>query len=154
MKYPKLWIFLSFLLIGAMVMAPLSGCSSRSGSLIRYNISEGVDNLDPQFAEDPNELLIILNCFEGLFRLDEQGVPVLAAAESYTLSADECTYTFQLRKGLSWSDEVPLTAHDFVFAFRRILQPNSPAQSSTKRPDPTGAAAQTTCIKRYSLSLR
>ena len=126
MMRTKRWIFLSFVLIAAMLL-PLFGCASGSGSLIRYNISQGVDNLDPQFAEDPNELLIILNCFEGLFRLDEEGVPVPAAAESYTLSEDERTYTFSLYRDLTWSDETPLTAHDFVFAFQRLLQPDSPA---------------------------
>lgn len=130
MMRTKRWIFLSFVLIAAMLL-PLFGCSSGSGSLIRYNISQGVDNLDPQFAEDPNELLIILNCFEGLFRLDEEGVPVPAAAESYTLSDDERVYTFSLRRDLMWSDETPLTAHDFAFAFQRILQPDSPAPNAS-----------------------
>ena len=130
MMYAKRWIFLSLVLVFALVL-PLCGCSSGSGALIRYNISEGVDNLDPQFAQDPNEQLIILNCFEGLFRLDEDGVPVPAAVESYTVSADEREYTFSLYRDLAWSDETPLTAHDFEFAFRRLLQPDSPAPAAS-----------------------
>lgn len=128
MKHIKLWIILP-LLIGT-ILLPLSGCSFRSNPLIRYNISEGVDNLDPQFAQDPNELLIVLNCFEGLFRLDEEGVPVLAAAERYTVSQDKRIYTFYLKENLCWSDEQPLTANDFVFAFQRLFQSNSPAPNA------------------------
>ena len=39
-----------------------------------------------------------------------------ALAQSYTLSPDEMTVTIDLRSGLRWSDGVPLTAGDFVFA--------------------------------------
>lgn len=130
MKHNKLWMILSLLVFGTM-MLPVSGCSFQSSSLLRYNISEGVDNLDPQFAEDPHELMVVLNCFEGLFRLDEDGVPVHAAAQSHTLSDDQKTYTFYLRENLCWSDGQPLTADDFVFAFQRLLQSDSPAPSAS-----------------------
>jgi oligopeptide transport system substrate-binding protein len=51
-----------------------------------------------------------------------------AAAESYEVSSDGLTYTFQLRPKGAWSDGVPVRAQDFVLGWRRILDPrvNSP----------------------------
>src|ERR1700730_6879 len=51
-----------------------------------------------------------------------------AAAESYEVSSDGLTYTFHLRPRGAWSDGVPVRAQDFVFGWRRILDPrvNSP----------------------------
>lgn len=123
-----LWIFLSLLICSLTLTT--AGCSLRSRPLIRYNISQGVQNLDPQFAQQPNELLVVLNCFEGLFRLDEEGTVVPAAVERYLLSQDRCTYTFYLKKDLQWSDGIALTAHDFVFAFQRLFQTSSPAPNA------------------------
>jgi ABC-type oligopeptide transport system substrate-binding subunit len=45
------------------------------------------------------------------------------AAESWTVSPDGRTWTFRLRRGLTWSDGRPLTAEDFVWSFRRQLLP-------------------------------
>ena len=110
----------------------LTGCSlpGSDDNLIRYNISVNVDNLDPQYISTANETLLILNCFKGLMKLDANGRPVTALAERYTLSEDKRVYTFYLREGLKWSDGEPLTAGDFVFAFRRLFNPDSPSPSA------------------------
>lgn len=110
----------------------LTGCSlpGSDDNLIRYNISVNVDNLDPQYISTANETLLILNCFEGLMKLDASGQPIAALAERYTLSEDKQVYTFYLREGLKWSDGEPLTAGDFVFAFRRLFNPDSPSPNA------------------------
>lgn len=48
-------------------------------------------------------------------------------AKEWKVSGDGLTYTFSLRKNARWSDGAPLTAHDFEFAWRRVLEPDSPA---------------------------
>lgn len=110
----------------------LTGCGlpGSDDNLIRYNISANVDNLDPQYISTANETLLILNCFEGLMKLDSSGRPITALAERYTLSEDKRVYTFYLREGLRWSDGEPLTASDFVFAFRRLFNPDSPSPNA------------------------
>ncbi|MEM9842974.1 MAG: peptide ABC transporter substrate-binding protein, partial [Pseudomonadota bacterium] len=59
---------------------------------------------------------------------DGQVIP--AMAESWTTSEDGLTWTFKLREA-SWSDGVPVTANDFVFALRRIQDPAIASQYSS-----------------------
>lgn len=64
---------------------------------------------------------------EGLYRLDENNEPVPALAESKTISEDGLTYTFHLRDDATWSNGEPVTAHDFVFSWRKNVDPTSGA---------------------------
>ena len=50
-----------------------------------------------------------------------------AGAESWSVSDDGLTYTFNIRQGWNWSDGTPVTAHDYVNAFRRIADPETAA---------------------------
>lgn len=90
-------------------------------------IANNPQNLDPQLAEDSESLSVIANLFEGLTELSENGEIVCAAAETYAVSEDMLTYTFRLREGITWSNSegfsAEVTAHDYVYAFRRIFDP-------------------------------
>ncbi len=79
--------------------------------------------LDPHLWLDGWEGNIVQELFQGLTALDAAANVVPGAAESWTLSDDGKTYVFTLREGLTWSDGVPLTAEDFVYSFRRIVDP-------------------------------
>jgi oligopeptide transport system substrate-binding protein len=85
------------------------------------------DTLDPHKAQGQWEYNIIGDMFIGLMTEDIAGNPTYGAAESYAASADGLTYTFKIRDH-KWSDGVPVTAHDFVFSFRRIADPKFAAQ--------------------------
>ena len=85
------------------------------------------DTLDPHKASADWENNIIGDMFIGLMTESAGADPVPGAALSYTASADGLTYTFKLRDHV-WSDGVPVTAHDFVYSFRRILDPKTAAQ--------------------------
>ena len=100
----------------------LSGCRE-SSSLVRYDISNGVESLDPQFASEENEQLVIYNMMEGLMRQKPSGELTNGAIERYEVSDDQKVYTFFLVDGMVWDDKenTPVTAHDFVFAFQRIF---------------------------------
>ena len=78
--------------------------------------------LDPQLNEDADTAAAINNLFEGLYNQDAKGDLVPALAESYTMSADRLVYTFKLRKA-SWSNGDPVTAGDFVYGWRRAVDP-------------------------------
>lgn len=100
--------------------------------------------LDPQYTDSPHADAVIANIMEGLLRLDENGVPVEAGAESYVVSDNGLDYMFNLREGCAWyangmteEEQIPVTAEDYVFAFRRLLDP------ATKSP----YAANFSCIK-------
>ncbi len=61
--------------------------------------------------------------FEGLMAFDKEQRAIPAAAEKLEVSPDGLTYTATLRDGLEYSDGVPLTAHNFEYAFRRLFDP-------------------------------
>ncbi len=114
-------VFLAILVMCSL----LSGCKNEF-SLVCH-IGDYPLSLDPQMASTQIETIITGNAFEGLMKFDEMGIPVPAAAESYTVSSDKLTYTFTLRDGLKWSNGETLTASDFVFGFERATDKSTKA---------------------------
>lgn len=117
---------LSFLLLFCTALPLLTSCAKdEQSTAIRYSIPTTISNLDPQFATDSYAQNILYNTFEGLFVQLPSGEIVNGAVDSYTLSADQTQYTFQLKQGLTWSNGTPLTANDFEFALKRLFYPQS-----------------------------
>ena len=83
--------------------------------------------LDPHRYNLNLEEKILADLFEGLTAHDAHGRIVPGAAKSWTTSADGLVWTFKLRPDGRWSDGQPVTADDFVFAFRRLLDPKTAA---------------------------
>ena len=84
-------------------------------------------SLDPHKASGTWENNIIGDMFVGLFTEDPNARPVTGMAESWEVSDDGLVWTFHLREA-QWSDGVPVTAADFVYAWRRIANPETGAQ--------------------------
>ena len=83
-------------------------------------------------SPEPRSLDIQINLYDGestllpfetLLIRDELWQPIPAAATGYDVSDDAREWTFHLRPNARWSDGRPVTAHDFVYAFRRMLDP-------------------------------
>ncbi len=89
------------------------------------------DNLDPNRSNFSTEAAVIRQVFEPLLTFDKDLKPVPAAASSYDVSQDGKTYTFHLRDGAKWSDGQPVTAKNFVYSFKRILDPATAADYAT-----------------------
>jgi oligopeptide transport system substrate-binding protein len=85
------------------------------------------ETLDPHKSSTIWEDNIIGDMMVGLMHQDAAGRPIPCACESYSRSADGLTATFRLRDHV-WSDGVKVTAHDYVFSFRRIADPKTAAQ--------------------------
>jgi ABC-type oligopeptide transport system substrate-binding subunit len=83
------------------------------------------ESLDPHKTDMLIASHIQRNLFEGLVALDPKGNVVPGAAESWTVSEDGLTYRFKLRANAKWSNGDPVTAGDFVFSFRRALDPKT-----------------------------
>ncbi len=112
--------FLSVFVAITLFVITFSSCGSEGNDEIIYlNIKNTPTSLDAQTAETDEELLIVRNIYEGLFRKDENGDVVLGACDTYR--KDGNTYTFNIRNDAVWSDNTPLTAYDFVFGFRRAV---------------------------------
>lgn len=81
-------------------------------------------SLDPQLTTGEPESRLNDAMFEGLTRLDARTLrPSPGVAESWDISEDGLVYTFHLRKNARWSNGEPVTAHDFVLSWKRLLNP-------------------------------
>jgi oligopeptide transport system substrate-binding protein len=103
-----------------------AGGASRDMVLNRGNGAEP-KSLDPHYTEGTWEAAITGELMMGLTTEDAAGKPIPGAAERWETSADGKTWTFHLADHL-WSDGQPVTAEDFVYAWRRILDPKTAAQ--------------------------
>ena len=97
---------------------------------IRYVLEQEPSTLDPAKSSTSPEANVQLQLFDGLVRLDDKGEPEAALAKRWTVSNDGTTYTFHLRPDLKWSNGEPLTAHDFEYAWKRILDPSTGSDSA------------------------
>lgn len=86
--------------------------------------------VDAQTASSDAELLIVRNIYEGLLRKNESGSIVCGVAESF--KKEGLTFTFRLRDDAFWSNGDRVTAHDFVFAFRRAVDPKTKAPFASR----------------------
>ena len=80
--------------------------------------------LDPNKYSGTQEDRVGADLLVGLTQSDAQGRPVPGMATSWETSPDGKVWTFHLREA-QWSDGVPVTADDFVFALRRLLDPKT-----------------------------
>lgn len=91
-------------------------------------LKETPNSLDPGISADNYSGAILMNTMEGLTRLDLQGDPQPAMAESWEISEDGLTYTFKLRQA-EWSNGQLVTSHDFVNGWTRILSKKVDSQA-------------------------
>ncbi len=123
--------FFSLLITLILIITTFSGCSSSdSNAVIYYEATSAVETLDPQIASNDTELLMIRNLFEGLFRINKKGEVVPGIVTDYEFSDN--IYTFELSETSLWSDGTPVTAHDFVFAMQRAVDPETRSPYSGK----------------------
>lgn len=91
---------------------------------LRLNLKTEPPSLDPPKGFDSTSNEVLNAMMEGLVRLDKDHKPQPAMAEKWEVTPDGKTYTFHLRDS-KWSNGDPVTAHDFEFAFKRIVDPNN-----------------------------
>ncbi len=96
---------------------------------VRLYLQSEPYSMDPRKAGNRFSQVVLRELFEGLMRIDGQGRPSFAAAKSYEVSEDKCTYRFHLRPA-SWSNGMPITAHDFAYSWLSNLYPDSPTAYS------------------------
>lgn len=90
---------------------------------------EEPQTLDPHRAEGVPAANVLRDLFEGLATTAPDGRIVPGAAGRWDISRDGMTYTFYLREDGRWSNGDPLTAGDFVYSFRRSVDPDTAAAS-------------------------
>ncbi|RKX75998.1 MAG: peptide ABC transporter substrate-binding protein, partial [Spirochaetes bacterium] len=128
----KLFI-LTLAVISLAAMVTFVGCNAKAkgASAVTMNWNLGADpkTLDPGLngASDAGD--IGNNTHEGLVR-EQAGKVIPGMAESWTTSADGKTITFKIRKDAKWSDGSKLTANDFVYSWKRAIDPATASEYS------------------------
>lgn len=93
-------------------------------NILRTNNSSEPGSLDPAKAQGTHESWTLDHIFEGLMKYDKEGNITYGVAKDMKVSDDGLKYTFTLRDDVKWSNGDPVTAHDFEFAWKRLLDPN------------------------------
>ncbi|MFS0574498.1 peptide ABC transporter substrate-binding protein [Sporosarcina sp. 179-K 3D1 HS] len=84
-----------------------------------------IPSVDHSISEDAVSFVVLNNVMEGLYRLDQESMPIPAMAEGEPeISDDGKTYTFKIRDA-EWSNGTPVTAHDFVYSWQRAIDPDT-----------------------------
>lgn len=125
----------------------LGGCGNKSGNIDKTDKPEKKDeqvisfmatdfkSLDPNIIADGGSFTALTNIYEGLMRqiVHEDGTVTseFAGAEGVDISDDKLTYTFHLRKDAKWSDGKPVTADQYVYSWKRIINPDTAADYMT-----------------------
>jgi oligopeptide transport system substrate-binding protein len=94
-----------------------------SEQILNRHLGADPRTLDPSLATDVVSQRVLDDLFEGLVTLGEDGRTVPGVALTWDTSADGKTWTFHLREDARWSNGQPVTADDFVYAWRREVDP-------------------------------
>jgi len=109
-----------------LILFATTSCENKNDSpaqILHLNISDDPISLDPGVVRSLKDLTIVKQMYEGLVRLDQNGIPQLAIAEKVEISQDLLTYTFYLREAY-WNNGDPVTAYDFEYAWKKVLDPS------------------------------
>lgn len=91
---------------------------------ITFNISSEPPEMFTVTTTDTTSFTIIRHVIENLVMLDADDNVIPGVATDWTVSDDGLTYNFKLREGMTWSNGEPVTAHDFVFGWKSLLNPD------------------------------
>ena len=95
-----------------------------------YRMLDEWKSIDPQLVEETAGYHAVRDLFEGLYNSAPDGTIEPGVALSHEVSEDNKTYTFTLRQDAKWSNGDPVTANDFVYAWRRAADPETASNYS------------------------
>lgn len=102
-------------------------CTAQAYQIWRRGEVADPGSLDPHKASTSTEQHILDELYEGLTVFDGHGVLRPGVASRWDVSADGLRYTFHLRPNARWSNGAAVTADDFVFSLRRLMDPKTGA---------------------------
>ena len=102
-----------------------TGSVNTAGFTVQYGPNP--ETLDPSLNSAIDASNTIITIFEPLLIINENNEVIGGQAESWTTSEDGLTWTFTMRDGLKWSDGTDLTAKDFEYTFKRMVNPDTAA---------------------------
>lgn len=136
MKTKQKMKMISLMLITVLAVSLLAGCGGGGGSasgpvredgsvVLRIPLAAEPSSLDPGYGNSSDSICPRGLMYEGLVRIYDNKIEP-AMAESWEVSDDGLTYTFKLRDS-KWADGEPVTAYDFEYGIKRLLDPSEDA---------------------------
>lgn len=111
---------LSFLILG------FAGCALQKPADLRIVNGKEPESLDPGTVVGQADGRVVQSVFEGLTRYNAtNAAPEPGLADRWEISEDKKIYTFHIRTNALWSTGEPITAHDFVYSWFRVLDPKT-----------------------------
>lgn len=107
-----------------------AGTQLAAKQTLQLQIGDNPKSIDPTLLSETIGSDISSNLFEGLTTYNAEGKLVAAGAESWTHSEDNKVWTFKLRQDAKWSDGTPVTAHDYVTSWQRLVDPETASEYS------------------------
>ena len=128
-------LLLPILVLFAAAPITLPGCGDRGSReespsgvpVLNRGLSTEPESLDPQKSRSVQAADVLRDIGEGLVSYDAAGELVPGTAESWEISNSGLTYTFRIRPDARWSNGDPVTADDFVYGLRRLVDPATAA---------------------------
>lgn len=117
--------YLVSLSILAIISCSKDDKSINDSNTLRVDVGAEVPTFDPALAEDSYTYRIINDLYAGLVDFDQANRPMPGMASSWEISPDGKIYVFHLRDGLKFSDASPIKASDFVYSWRRLVNPKT-----------------------------
>lgn len=114
------------LLVGVCVSA-ISAQTPRYGGTFNYALDRDVGSIDPHSAHSVQRINVGIMMFDQLTTFDTDGNVIPNLAETWDISEDGLTYTFYLRKGVTFHNGRNFTASDVKYSFERLSSPKTKA---------------------------
>ena len=116
-------------LAGGLALSSCGGESGRAveGSTLHRGLNSDPESLDPHRARSVQAADVLRDIGEGLLAYSAKGELIPGVAESWEISEDGLTYTFRIRDTARWSNGDPVTAGQFVYSLRRLVDPATAA---------------------------
>ncbi|WP_157159615.1 peptide ABC transporter substrate-binding protein [Brachyspira pilosicoli] len=92
---------------------------------LTVNLGYELQSIDPAINDETYGFIYINHAFEGLLTKDINGKIVGGSSDKWEISEDKLKYTFHIREDAKWSDGKKLTADDFVYSYRRVVDPKT-----------------------------
>lgn len=118
--FQTFFIFLIFLLI--------ISCTKETKKIkdeLTVNLGYELQSIDPAINDETYGFIYINHAFEGLLTKDINGKIVGGSSDKWEISEDKLKYTFRIREDAKWSDGKKLTADDFLYSYRRVVDPKT-----------------------------